>query len=519
MRQHENLLTLSGSDEDSDPEDSIHAIHPEEQRVPAQLVMNKDDESSPFIRNARHILEDFRKGTAWWVQFSTIYFAAVLTYSYTNSRTSNSNVQISIMTVITLIGASPLCGTHLTTAAIGTFVGGQNIIGSTGLETLGATDINLVSYLCLLWLSLIVSWIWSYVMNSSLRILDGCAGRLGTTTFFGMNVVMLTVWGPLQVVDWNRYYYGLVHVIHVAEEDSSAQLASAWSWTEEAELAIGYVLAVLWLGLVAGATRIFHHRYVQQWHQNKSSLDSPNLSQPPAPLNNILVPVLLSLLSILVVNATQYRHAPGLYNGFAVGAYVAMASLQKIPTVFKFFTVSIVAAGWGLTLTPFFVGFAGKSGFTSMLGHVTHIAIETLIVQLRQKRRRQQQQRQRQQQQQQSQVQPRLTESQSSQLQQEEVNIQKSPQLSQEPQQPQQLSPSHHHSRKHHKPKEAFYTKQQRRQQQRLQHQQQQLEPQKQPQQQTTPLHHRAWSAEPKAGDGVWQHPLEEDDENENHVV
>jgi len=331
---------------------------------------------------------------------------------------------------------------------------------------------------------------------------------------------MLTVWGPLQVVDWNRYYYGLVHVIHVAEEDSSVQLASAWSWTEEAELAIGYVLAVLWLGVVAGATRIFHHRYVQQWHQNKSSLDSPNLSQPPAPLNNILVPVLLSLLSILVVNATQYRHAPGLYNGFAVGAYVAMASLQKIPTVFKFFTVSIVAAGWGLTLTPFFVGFAGKSGFTSMLGHVTHIAIETLIVQLRQKRRRQQQQRQRQQQQQQqSQVQPRLTESQSSQLQQEEVNIQKSPQLSQQPQQPQQLSPSHHHSRKHHKPKEAFYTKQQRRQQQRLQHQRQQLEPQKQPQQQTTPLHHRAWSAEPKAGDGVWQHPLEEDDENENHVV
>jgi hypothetical protein len=42
----------------------------------------------------------------------------------------------------------------------------------------------------------------------------------------------------------------------------------------------------------------------------------------------------------------------------------------------KFATVSLVAALWGLILMPFFVGFAGKSGFTSMLGHVPHTALE-----------------------------------------------------------------------------------------------------------------------------------------------
>lgn len=46
--------------------------------------------------------------------------------------------------------------------------------------------------------------------------------------------------------------------------------------------------------------------------------------------------------------------------GFAVGAYVAMASLQKIPNIEKFTLVSCTAAIWGLALTPFFVGFPGS---------------------------------------------------------------------------------------------------------------------------------------------------------------
>ena len=43
-----------------------------------------------------------------------------------------------------------------------------------------------------------------------------------------------------------------------------------------------------------------------------------------------------------------------------VGAYVGMASLGKISSIKQFAFVSLLAAGWGLALTPFFVGFAGS---------------------------------------------------------------------------------------------------------------------------------------------------------------
>ena len=71
-------------------------------------------------------------------------------------------------------------------------------------------------------------------------------------------------------------------------------------------------------------------------------------------------------------------------------------------------------------------------------------------------------------------------------------------------------SPQHHH---HHKPKkETFYTKQQRRQQQKLKHLQEDGEPQK-AEGSTPKLHHRAWSALPVEGNGVWHHSLEEQQE------
>mmetsp|Transcript_11886 Transcript_11886/g.20646 ORF Transcript_11886/g.20646 Transcript_11886/m.20646 type:complete len:186 (+) Transcript_11886:601-1158(+) len=179
-----------------------------------------------------------------------------------------------------------------------------------------------------------------------------------------MNLVMVTIYGPASIVDWDRYYYGFVHIIHFGEEDSSLDLASAWKWTEEAEVAIGYVLSVLWLGVVGGGTRILHNKYVQkqleQQQERNTEDDEDTFEEEPSsarkqqqkqrpvvlqPLNNVLVPVVWSLFFMLIINATQYNHAPGLYNGFAVGAYVAMASLQKIPTVSKFVYVSLLAAG------------------------------------------------------------------------------------------------------------------------------------------------------------------------------
>jgi len=531
MRQRKSQITsLSGSsnngdnDNDydsndgsqSDHEDSILAAHPDEETGPR--LIPSDEPPTVVQRNHGHFsffLDGLRANQTKWAQCTTIAISALATYSY-HTVGATANVQVAIMTVITLVGASPMCKAHLTTAAIGAFVGGHNIIGATKrLEAApNVGEAMYTSYLWLLVLAVSVGSVWShFVTHPRIKLLDGYSGRLGTTTFIGMNLTMVVLWGPLGVVSWNRYYYGLVGIVHVAEEDSAPpSLASAWSWTEEAELAIGYVLSVLWLGLVAGVTRIHHHQYVQEWHRDHREED-PAREAAPSTLNNVLVPVLWALASILVANATGYQHAAGLYNGFAVGAYVGMASLQKIPSVQKFATISLMAALWGLALTPFFVGFAGKSGFTSMMGHVTHEAIEKFVWE-RIKYRLQRKQRLQQQREAQEEEEQRLREIQAQQQQEEENH-----RLLQEAEERQKASKASEPYRPPHKPSRkkelVFSTKQQRRQQQRMKKQQQQQKqhPNNQAQRNLShdanaaPLRHRAWVADPADGDGIWEHP------------
>lgn len=508
----------------SDHEDSIIASHPDEESGPHSLI---ETASSEIVqaRQIRLFLQGLRTNQTKWAQCLTIAIAALATYSYHNVGAS-TNVQVAIMTVITLVGASPFSKTHLTTAAIGTFVGGHNIIGAT--HGLGAApevgDRMPSSYLWLMILSASVGSVWCwFVTNPHIKLLDGYAGRLGSTTFIGMNLVMVVLWGPLGVVSWNRYYYGFVDIVHVAEEDSAApSLASAWSWTEEAELSVGYVVAVLWLGILSGVTRIKHHQYVQEWHRSNQG----GAEQAPSPLNNVLVPVLWTLTSILGTNATGYKHAAGLYNGFAVGAYVGMASLQKISSTAKFATVSLVAALWGLALTPFVVGFAGKSGFTSMMGHVTHEVAEKYLwekirYRLQRKQRlqameeeernlHQEGEERRQQEQEEERENQRLRQEQEVREAKEDKHISK-----------QYLEPYHPPHKPSRKKELVFSTKQQRRQQQRLRQQEQKQQREQQyllpdqgqrhfPEEANTnmaPLRHRAWVATPAEGDGVWEHP------------
>ena len=347
MRKRQSSTHIRDDTSESD-EESAEAAHPQESSFvpfPFPGTTLRDDCFS--------IIEQLKQCKACWVQILTIYIAAVLTYSYNNGGDHSTNVQIAIMTVITLVGASPIASTHLIPTAIGTFVGGQNIIGSTGLME-GNTDIPASNYLWLMLLSIVVDLVWYFIINNPrLKILDGYAGRLGSTTFLGMNLTML-IFCSVGVTDWNRYYYGIIHAIHIAEEDASTTLATdIWIWSEEVELALGYVLSAVWLGASAGAIRILHNNYVQ-----RCKVDA--MHTPPAPLNNVSFPVLWALLCMLIINATQYKHSPGLFNGFAVGAYVAMASLQKISSISQFIIISSLAALWGLALTPFFVGFAGS---------------------------------------------------------------------------------------------------------------------------------------------------------------
>ena len=253
------------------------------------------------------------------------------------------------MLVITLVGASPLMTNLLVVSSIGAFVGGQNVIGATaGMSE--ETEVEIVHYAWLAVLACAVASVWRLV--SRFKLFDGYAGRLGTTTFLGMNLSMI-MFVPADVVSWKLYVWGFIGIIHVGEEDSSTSPKSPYSWAQEAESAIVYVLGVMWLGLLSGGTRLFNKRRIE------------GISQPP--LNNILTPVVYALSSMLVVNATQYGHAPAIYNGFAVGSYVGMVSLNKITNLQRFALVSAFASVWGLTLTPFFVGFAGKNVLALLL--------------------------------------------------------------------------------------------------------------------------------------------------------
>ncbi|KAL7549287.1 hypothetical protein ACHAWF_012577, partial [Thalassiosira exigua] len=426
-------------------------------------------------------------GEDWRAQFLAIYVAASLTYSY-GSVGARANLQVAVMTVITLFGASPLATTQLIPASIGAFVGGQRILGSAGFSLEEPLDVSPSHYLWLFFLSVTTEIVWHFVVNAPRRkLLDGCAGRLGTTTFLGMNLAMIA-FVPAGVVDVNRYYYGLARVVHAGEEDSSLSLASAWDFTEEAEAAAAYVLAVLWLAVVSGGTRVVHEDYIERCKE-----DDDEGEQPPKPLNNVLVPVLWALVSMLMINATGYKHAPALYNGFAVGAYVGMASLRKIPSVSRFASVSLFAAGWGLMLTPLFVGFAGKSGFTAMLGHVsldvTLLALEKLNNRFGTTRTMPQEE---------IRLQPGMPEVPS--------NFQTSP-AAMDGDEEEPSSPHRHHKPK----KDTFYTKQQRRQQQRLWHLQEEADPPNEdgPVRSPPELHHRAWSALPTEGEAGWHHSLE----------
>ena len=285
------------------------------------------------------------------------------------------------------------------------FVGGQSVIGSSrGGDDHDHDDgdyhaVRAGNYPWLLLLSATTGCVWRFVIDGpNVALLSGYAGRMGFATFVGMNAVMVTAYGPAGVVDWDRYYGGFVAVEpddaggirHVGEAEdapsshtppssshasssTSSRWRASWDWAEDEEAgyqAASYVLGAVWLGVVAGGTRVLHERRRLSridGDGDAASSSSPSSSHPPPPkpppLDNVVVPAVFALSSMLAaycVPRYESRARSALFNGLAVGSYVAMASLQRIPTVSRFASVSLLASVWGLALTPFFVGFAGS---------------------------------------------------------------------------------------------------------------------------------------------------------------
>lgn len=199
------LSDSSGSSRDE--ESAQGAARPEEEI---------DHNTKPFMKA---FFLDLWRGKKWWVQCISIYIAAFLTYSYYNTGLHRAaNLQIAVMTVIVLVGSSPF-QSHVVPATLGAFVGGQNIILATSDNE---NTIYSINYLWLLLLSVVVGLVWYLCMSTGL--LNGSSGRLGTTTFIGMNITMLLFFGPLGVVKWDRYVYGLYNVVNVGEEDTTLSL-------------------------------------------------------------------------------------------------------------------------------------------------------------------------------------------------------------------------------------------------------------------------------------------------------
>jgi hypothetical protein len=97
------------------------------------------------------------------------------------------------------------------------------------------------------------------------------------------------------------------------------------------------------------------------------------------PVNPVLVPCTLALFFMMIVNGTEYENRSTLYNGFAVGAYVAMTSEARLPSIAAFFIAGTFAGLWGLILSPYFLCFGGKSGFTAMIGYSTYYVLSELF--------------------------------------------------------------------------------------------------------------------------------------------
>ena len=54
------------------------------------------------------------------------------------------------------------------------------------------------------------------------------------------------------------------------------------------------------------------------------------------PLNPVLIPSTWALFCMLIVSLTQYDYTSSMFNGIAVGSYVAMASESRLPKISNF---------------------------------------------------------------------------------------------------------------------------------------------------------------------------------------
>jgi len=202
--------------------------------------------------------------------------------------------------------------------AIGAYAGmvGQETIDSYGWLTLLAVLVTAI-----------------FEMASRYKLLVGCSGRLGTLAFIACNITVILA-AASRNVPWNRY------------GDSNVL------WGDVLNLERSILLVVC---SVAGTTAVGFYRL------------AANIT-----LNAVIAATFIGFVPMLVVTATGFRHSSSMIAGFAIGAFGGMASFEKVPSTLAFAAVGLFSGLWALFLTPFFIGFGGKEGFSSLLGFATY---------------------------------------------------------------------------------------------------------------------------------------------------
>ena len=264
------------------------------------------------------------------VQMIATFTSCILTYAVMGAYPT---VHLQVMTMVLVV----LCGAtfpHLITAvACGVYA------GSVRQETIS-------SYPGIVLLSTLTAIVWQIV--SQRKLLLGFSGRLGASAFLGMNMTAIITFAFADSTSTEGYTrYGEPN----------------WTNKMDWEEIIVTIVATIFLAATAS------------WFRLGATV----------PVNPVLVPSTWALCCMLLISLTDYRYSGSIFDGFAVGSYVAMAAESRLPNICRFAMVGFLA-GLGIVLfNPFFLGFGGKSGFTAMIGYSTYLAIQTFTRQARKK--------------------------------------------------------------------------------------------------------------------------------------
>lgn len=320
-------------DDDLNFKTDIEASFQEESDEESNCSKSEEQLSENNLRKyLKEVITESHRTTA--SHLCATFLSALLTHAV-SYRGPRIHPQITTMAVVTSAGAAypPL----ITSVACGVYV------GSVSPETI-------VSYPWLVLLASVTALVWKIVCFNKMML--GLSGRLGTTAFVAMNITAVLAVFPFSgVASWERY----------------GSVESLWGDRLTIEQLVLIPSSCLFMSILGGSYRL-------RMQKNKT------------PVNPVLIPSALALLCMFITSVTEYKFASDMFDGYAVGTYVAMASIDRLSSTKEFATVGLIAGLWSLFFNPFFLGFGGKSGFTAMAGNVTYFLAKKISVQMREQR-------------------------------------------------------------------------------------------------------------------------------------